>query len=135
MKAIKICVETCKVFYIDLADDYRAMYQVIGNGCDLIAMPVRFSNGDYIFVDDEGWLRDEIKGFISMPGWRDPIAGNALIVGSSPNGDLADCKTTIEEVKKMVTFIVRGRGRSIKVKRPRLNRTELIQSWANPSAN
>lgn len=98
IKAIKIDVEKQSVYPIEITDNFRDIYGVIGNGCSLFCLPVKYENGDGLFADDEILLRpSDIKGGFMFPGWSYPITNNAVIIGSNDEGDSVDCKSSIED--------------------------------------
>jgi len=105
-KAIKINVETKKLEYITLGDDYKEIYGAIGNGCDTFCVPINFENNDGMFADDESLLREnDIKGGFIMDDWHSPIVGNAIILGTDDEGNSVDCLTKIEDIESQITFI------------------------------
>ena len=105
-KAIKINVETKKLEYITLGDDYKEIYPAIGNGCDTFCIPISFANEDSLYADDESLLREnDIKGGFIMDDWHSPIVGNAIILGSNDDGESVDCLTKIEDIESQITFI------------------------------
>jgi hypothetical protein len=104
-KAIKIDVELKKVYEIELGDDYREIYNAIGNGCELFCVPISFENGDSLFSDDEILLREnDVKGAFMMPDWSYPIYNNAIILGTDDEGNSVDYKSNIDEIAKNVWF-------------------------------
>ena len=106
MKVIKINVETQTIENVTIENSSKDIYAQIGNGCALFCIPVQFENGDDLFADDESLLREnDIKGGFIMPDWRIPIVGNAVIFGTTWDGDNCDCKTTIENLKDKVKFL------------------------------
>lgn len=73
-------------------------------GCSMFTVGAYLPNGDCIYVDDEGLLCQP-EHFFVVPTYPTPLAGNGLVVGSTPrSGDSIDAKSTIEELKKMVRF-------------------------------
>lgn len=104
-KIIKIDVEKQDIYHVELSDNYKHIYDLIGNNCSMFCVPVQFDNGDVLYADDESLLRDDVKGGFIMPGWSTPILGNALVVGSNEEGESVDCLTTIDDMKKLVRFI------------------------------
>ena len=105
-KALKIDVELKKVYEIELGDDYKEIYEAIGNGCSLFCVPFSFDNRDSIFADDEILLREnDIKGAFMMPDWSYPIYNNAIILGTDEEGNSVDYKSTLEEITKNVFFV------------------------------
>lgn len=66
-------------------------------------------NGDYLFVDEEGLLKNP-KHFFHLKGNYQPNAGNGLLVGPEVDtgGDSyeqKDVQTALEELQRMVTFL------------------------------
>lgn len=69
-------------------------------GCDYFDV-VRIQKDHIIYVDDEGLLKTVENGFI----WDgQELAGNGLIVGSTPDGADTDCTLHIEEIQKHISF-------------------------------
>jgi hypothetical protein len=83
---------------------YSDIYKHIGNQCETFAVPVQFENGDSIFVDDEGLLK-EVHGGFFMKDWNYPLCGNAVILGQDDEGESVDYKSDIEDIKKGVIFV------------------------------
>jgi hypothetical protein len=85
--------------------DYRHIYTLID--CDTFDC-VRFSdNGDAIYVDDEGLLKDlEKQAFFALPSiYPDSAyAGNGLVLGVDGEGSTVAPETSLEEMKKLVTW-------------------------------
>ena len=105
-KAILINVETKQLTQIIIDKDISSISEAIGNGCELFCVPVDYENGDALYADDESLLRlDDIKGGFIFPNWNFPIINNAIILGTDDEGDSIDCKSTIEEIQKDITFI------------------------------
>lgn len=101
-KAILINVEAQTVTETTIGH-YSEIYKAIGNGCSLFQCPVEFENGDTLYVDEEGLYHDH-KGCFIMEGWRYPLVGNAIILGSDEEGESVDCQSTIESIKSQITF-------------------------------
>jgi hypothetical protein len=55
-------------------------------------------------VDDEGLLKPQ-EGFFIYEGYRQPLAGNGLVLGTDEEGESVDPKMTLEELKSRVTFM------------------------------
>ena len=102
-KAILINVVNQSVTEV-IINDYKEIYNVIGNGCNTFDCPYQFDNGDTLYVDDEGLLHDEVNGCFILEGWNNPVVGNAVIIGTNDEGDDIDCKSTIEEIKSKIKF-------------------------------
>ena len=97
MKALLINVVNQTITEVEI-DHTKEIYELIGNGCHTFCAPVDFPNGDTLFTDDEALLANEVHGCFSMEGWAYPIVGNAVILGSTPDGDVGDCKSRPDEI-------------------------------------
>lgn len=100
MKALKIDVKNQTVTNIELSKDNfsQDVYDAIGNGCHTFCAPFDFSNGDVLFADDEGLLNDNVEGCFALEGFRYPIVGNAIIIGSDCDDDVCDVKTVASDI-------------------------------------
>ena len=105
-KAILINSELRTFEYVNVAEGIQDIYKHIGNNCSTFACPIMFKNHDTMYVDDEAMLNEPTSG-IMMEDWRYPLAGNILIMGTDiETGDSVDVKTTIEELKPQIKFVV-----------------------------
>jgi hypothetical protein len=100
MKAILIDPFEQTVKEVDYSGDFRDIYKLIDAECFDCA---RIKGTDGIFVDDEGLLNAPTH-FFEHSEYPSPLAGKGLIVGCDEEGESADCKTTLDEVKAKVTF-------------------------------
>ena len=99
MRALLIDVEARKIRVYEISANYKDIHAAIGGSCRYFTTPVRFPNGDFLFVDDEGLLhKEDPKGAFQMNGWRIPIVGNGLILGSNYEGETIDCTTNPEDI-------------------------------------
>ncbi len=100
MKAILIDarMEQCGVIDIDgsLSSIYAAM------SVKIIQVGHSFPNGDTCYVDEEGLLNGYDYGFSFG---QQPFVGNGLIVGSGPEGEGEDCKTTLMDLEGKLDFL------------------------------
>lgn len=97
MKALLINVADQSVSTIELKHT-KELYAHIGNGCHTFCAPVDFPNGDTLFADDEALLQDNLQGCFSLENWKYPIVGNAVILGCTDDGDVADCKSKPDDI-------------------------------------
>jgi hypothetical protein len=78
-------------------------------GCDLVDV-VRLQDGDGIYVDDEGLLKSPSPdSFWAMPelyGEEAAWTGKGLVLGSDAKGDSTEPKITLDELKRIVVFLV-----------------------------
>lgn len=60
-------------------------------------------NGDGVFVDDEGLLKENPpNNFFVVKGRTDPLCGNGLVLGCDAEGESVSPQTDWEAFKKMV---------------------------------
>lgn len=71
-------------------------------GCRCFTVATYLDNEDAIYVDDEGLYTPQF--FFEYKGAHQPFAGNGLVVGANDEGEGADVKISLEDVKKNVTF-------------------------------
>ena len=103
MKGILINPTDKTITWVELTKDYRDIYPLIGNDCQLFECPYVESLHPHnaLFCDEEGGFKDNDTFKI----WVHNIRGNALILGCNlENGDSKDCTLTIEEITKLVKF-------------------------------
>jgi hypothetical protein len=65
-------------------------------------------NNDTLFVDDEGLFIDPsaLLGAFYIDGFpSQPLFGHGLIVGIDDEGETDEVLSTVEEIKKKVTFL------------------------------
>jgi hypothetical protein len=94
----KTVTETSIDRRIGLKDIYRLM------DCRLIDA-VRFRDtSDVIYVDDEGLYADDQR-FFKVDGVPQPLAGKALYVGTTDDGDDCAPTRTLEQVEFMIEFM------------------------------
>jgi len=114
IKAIKIDVTKLQVYEITLdSDDLQTYYDAIGNGCTTFECPIQMrpyydeweGGSDGFFCDGEIMLRwaDVVGGF-ALPGFKQPLINNAIIVGSDKMGEPRDHRQNIEVIKRSVQF-------------------------------
>ena len=106
-KAILIDVVNKNISYTTI-NDYKEIYNVIGHGCNTFDCPYQFDNGDTLYVDDEGLFIDPsaLLGAFYIDGFpSQPLFGHGLIVGIDDEGETDEVLSTVEEIKKKVTFL------------------------------
>ncbi len=101
MKAIKIDSQNKKITEIDIAANYTDMQKVVeGYICLAFDYPDKKNS---CYVNDEGMLNNPEFFFFSK-NYPKPLAGNAIIVGTSLGGNLKSCNLDIDEVEKDIKF-------------------------------
>lgn len=104
MLGIYIDVQKQELRYVSVPNS-KAIASAIGNGCELFCCPVELPNGDVLHADDEATLREHILGGFFLPNMPMPIAGNAIILGTDPEGYIADAESLIEHIEDQIVFI------------------------------
>lgn len=107
-KAILIDAVGREVREVDCGS-YKDILSLIG--CRSFCQAWTFANNDTLFVDDEGLLKPSQHFFWLSTRDDQPLAGNGLLIG--PDGRGIDdpqqpVRTTVEELRSMVTFIDRA---------------------------
>lgn len=80
------------------------LYMLIG--CTTITNPVILPNDDGLIVDDEGLFVEE-KHFFKFADYTQPLCGRGILLGTDKEGESADVKTTLSEVRSMVKFLTK----------------------------
>ncbi len=105
MKAILINAYTRKISEVEVEAGDNELDSIYGHiECQYIETGMHLENGDVVFVDEEGMLK-ECNHFFYMLGAHQPFAGSGLIMGTKAGGDSADCNIDIDEVKSRVKFL------------------------------
>lgn len=103
MKAILIDPHQREVTEVEYDGVYTSIYKLIdAETFDLARLP----DGDGIFVDDEGLLKQPID-FFRLQGMTEPLTGKGLVLGSDAEGESIPPKITIEQIKKRIMWGVR----------------------------
>lgn len=113
-QAIKIDVAAKSLSLITLKD-WRDIAPTISENCSIFECPVTFENGDTIYIDEEG-LYNDFEGGFTMDGWRYPLVGNALLIGSDEEGESKNVETTMVELLKLITWVSKEQSTSWKDK-------------------
>ncbi len=81
---------------VKITPDLDTYYKLIG--CDCITIGYTFPNGDTLFVDDVGLLKDP-KHFFRVRGIDYEYAGNGVIIGTERElDDEVDVKTDLKDL-------------------------------------
>lgn len=110
MRVIHINAETRTITEVELTPEQRrdprghlrALQALVGG---LISTAYRFENGDELFVDDEGLLKDP-RHFFRVVGCAQPFfAGNGVVVGGATKaGYDTAAKSTVASLSRCVGF-------------------------------
>lgn len=105
MRAIFIDALLKRVTEINIEPGLQSYYRQIG--CELIeAVHLDTLTGqDVMYVDEEGLLVErEFQVYFAIVGGHQPLAGNALIVGTDDEGNTVDCESSLEHIRDLVIF-------------------------------
>jgi len=100
MKAIKLTADSMTVTEVDIPNTIEALWKEVGG---YIELALRFPNGDVLYVDEEGLLKEQ-EHFQFWPYQQRIFAGNGVIVGSDDEGERQPCKSTVSEITKLGFF-------------------------------
>ena len=111
MKAILINSEKYEVTEVDLEEDEFGEVKIEDISkqlkCNYFDV-ARIGNGDAIFVDDEGLLREGVQPAFEHKGYHSLLVGNGVVLGSGSMGESLPPKSTIEEIREAIQFGVVG---------------------------
>ena len=105
MKAILINPKLQTINHVDYSGDYKDISKL--TECTTFTAVYPFDNcEDTIYLDDEGLLKSSNYCFTFRcdDGRNEPLMGNALILGTDEEGDSKDVETSIDEIKRRVSF-------------------------------
>ncbi len=98
MKAYFINAVTKTITEIRLTKDYRDIQKAIGCDCFTVAGTMR--NGDSLYVDDEGLLKEPENFFYAPQFYPSPLAGNGVVLGCDMNdGESRDVQMDIADLE------------------------------------
>ena len=100
MKAVFINAMERKVEAVNIENELHTIYKQLG--CDMIQC-IDIGENHTLICDEEGRLRDWAMGF-KLAG-PTVIAGNALIVATTEDGDFADCQAPQCLFSRNVEFV------------------------------
>jgi hypothetical protein len=103
MKAYKIDVVKRCITPIEIKST-QDIYDAIGNNCEIFSCPISLKNGDTIFVDDEGLIKDKLYGCFSLRGFEHPLVGNALLIGTTEHGHNVDVAIELEKFETLILW-------------------------------
>ena len=105
MKAILINPKLQTINEINYSGDYKDIQKL--TECSTFTAIYPFDNcEDTIYLDDEGLLKSSNYCFTFRcdDGRNQPLMGNALVLGADDEGESKDVETSIDEIKKRVSF-------------------------------
>ena len=105
MKALFIDPSDETIRFISYDGDYKSIYRILG--CRTFEAVYPFNNGDTLWIDEEGLLKDSNFAFnirADNPKFNQTIMGKALVLGTDTEGESIECKTTLEDLKSRINF-------------------------------
>ena len=104
MKAYLINPIKEEISVVDYNGDFHQILKFID--AELFDAVYPFKNADTIYVDDMGLMKP-INHFFQVKcdnGSSQDLFGLGLVLGSNKEGESIDAQTTLEELKKRITF-------------------------------
>lgn len=77
-------VRECSVVEMDADNVLQSLYDHLG--CDMVELCAHQSNGDAIYVDEEGLFKEGLRSF-QVFGAHQPFFGRGLILGHDSEGN------------------------------------------------
>ena len=105
MKALFIDPTDETIRFLSYDGDYKSIYRILG--CRTFEAVYPFDNGDTLWIDEEGLLKDSNFAFnirADNPKFNQTIMGKALVLGTDAEGESIECKTTLEDLKSRISF-------------------------------
>jgi len=103
-KAILVDAIKREVYAIQTTSDVDQLNKLIGS--QTYSGGPRLPNRDGFLVDDEGMLNLHFGSmFFTFEGYPQPLAGSGLLMGCKANGETADVKSKLDEIKAKVKFL------------------------------
>lgn len=103
MKAILIDPFERTIDQIEYNDDIEEIYRLIRCESKIFTVVNFSSNGDGVYVDDEGRFVSN-QAFFSIEGYPQPLAGRGLVLGCDSHGNSTTPKHSFQDICGMVTF-------------------------------
>jgi hypothetical protein len=105
MKAYLINSATKTIEQIDYSGDYHDIYKLCNY--DIFTVVTLTGDGDGVFVDDEGLLKEDQDFFYVTHENGDlskyvMLAGRGLVLGCNDDGDSVEPKMTIEQLRSRI---------------------------------
>lgn len=104
MKDFLINAEARTITEVEVPVGYKNIYPFLGEGVDMFQCVDISTNGDTIYVDEEGLLKPQ-SNFFLYKGYNQPLAGNGLVLGTTDAGETVSVKAKLETIKKNVQFM------------------------------
>jgi hypothetical protein len=88
---------------VEYDGDYKNISKMIG--CDIFTVINLNEDGDALFIDDEGHLKDQdSQNYFWFDGYPTMLAGNGLVLGTDVEGESIEPCRLIDWVKDRIRF-------------------------------
>jgi hypothetical protein len=105
IRTLKIDVISQTVSELFLLPELSVYYHEIECSCITgFAFPDSWREGQFCYVDDEGLLKTPFKGFFQLSFMQQPVAGNGIIVGTSPEGNDISTELDVATICQHIRF-------------------------------
>ena len=105
MRAFLIDPHTRTISQTEYNGDSHQINELIGADTFTAVYPAPpFGQGDTIYLDDEGLFQPN-QAFFMVPGYPDPLAGKALVLGSDAEGESADAEIDQITLTASIRFV------------------------------
>jgi len=101
MKAFLIDPFDRNITEIDFEGNYKKIQELVE--CDVFTI-ARPSHDLDVYVDDEGLINGKDQSFFLIDGYPDLLAGKALVLGHTHDGDSAPAPVTLRQLQDSVTW-------------------------------
>lgn len=101
MKAILVNSTSKSVSEINVSGSFDSICEALN--CKTLQLFHQFENGDIIYIDDEAPNQPHDQWFY-MGGTAHPFPANALILGTTDDGDEIDYRSSLKQITNLVTF-------------------------------
>ena len=102
MRLIKIDAKKQEVYEVECEGSLGDLQR--GADCDCITSAGCLPNGDTLYVDDEGLLKNPERFFFNSDFYPEPLAGSGIVAGSDKEGNTVGAKSTLEIIRSKTVF-------------------------------
>lgn len=101
MKAYLIDPYTHQISRVNYSGDFKDIYEFIK--CDVFTCADFNEHGDTFYIDDEGLFKSD-RAFFEHPGYPQPLAGYALVLGTNSQGEAVEPTVTLSELQSSICW-------------------------------
>ena len=105
MRAILINPMQESIRHISYDGDPKSIYRILQ--CTLYEAVYPFDNGDTLWIDEEGLLKESNFAFDILGSnelWHRTYLGSAMILGVDAEGESIECKSKLDDIKSIIKF-------------------------------